>query len=55
MQTEIEILGYKVSTQGVSPLDSKNEAIKNWEALSTVLGNMVPSKFLNQISFSIIN
>jgi len=36
MQTEVEVLGHKVSTQGLSPLDSKIEAIKNWEAPSTV-------------------
>ena len=32
MQTEVEVLGHKVSAKGLSPLDSKIEAIKKWKA-----------------------
>ena len=32
MQTEVEVLGHKVSDKGLSPLDSKIEAIKKWKA-----------------------
>jgi len=30
MQTEVEVLGHKVSAKGLSPLDDKVKAIKNW-------------------------
>ena len=32
MQPEVEVLGHKVSSKGLSPLDSKIEAIKKWKA-----------------------
>ena len=32
MQSEVEVLGHKVSDKGLSPLDSKIEAIKKWIA-----------------------
>ena len=36
MQTEVEVLGHKVSAQGLSPLDSKIESIKNWKLPSNL-------------------
>jgi len=36
MRTEVEALGHKLSTQGLSPMDSKVEAIKNWKAPTNI-------------------
>jgi len=36
MQTEVEVLGHKVSDQGLSPQDSKIEAIRNWKEPTNV-------------------
>jgi len=36
MKEEVEVLGHKVSSKGLSPLDSKVEAIKNWKAPENV-------------------
>ena len=36
MQKEVEVLGHKVSVEGLSPLDSKIKAIKDWKAPSNV-------------------
>jgi len=32
MRTEVEVLGHKLTTEGLSPLDSKIKAIKEWSA-----------------------
>ena len=36
LQTEVEVLGHKVSVDGLSPLDSKIQVIKNWKAPTNV-------------------
>ena len=36
MQTEVEVLGHKISAKGLSPLDSKIESIKNWKLPSNL-------------------
>jgi len=36
MQTEVEVLGHKVSSEGLSPLENKVEAIKEWKAPSNI-------------------
>ena len=36
MQTEVDVLGHRVTTEGLKPIDSKVEAIKNWKAPSDV-------------------
>jgi len=35
-QSEVEVLGHKVSVDGLSPMDNKIQAIRNWEAPSNV-------------------
>jgi len=35
-KTEVEVLGHKISTKGLSPMDSKIEAIKKWQAPSNL-------------------
>ena len=36
MQTEVEVLGHKVSSEGLSPFENKVEAIKEWKAPSNI-------------------
>ena len=36
MQPEVEVLGHKVSAQGLSLLESKIESIKNWKSPSNL-------------------
>jgi len=36
MQPEVEVLGHKVSAEGLSPLDNKIKAIKEWKPPTTV-------------------
>ena len=36
MQTEVEVLGHKLTTEGLSPMDSKVEAIRNWKSPTNV-------------------
>ena len=36
MRTEVEVLGHKLTTKGLCPMDSKIEVIKNWKAPTTV-------------------
>ena len=36
MQTEVEVLGHKVSSEGLSPLENKVIAIKEWKAPSNI-------------------
>jgi len=35
MQSEVEILGHKVSSEGLSPLDNKVQVIKAWNPPTT--------------------
>ena len=36
LQTEVDVLGRKLNTQGLSPMESKITAIKKWEAPSSL-------------------
>jgi len=36
MQTEVDVLGHRVTTEGLKPSDSMRETIKNWKAPSDV-------------------
>jgi len=36
MKTELEILGHKVSSEGLNPLENKVKAIKEWKAPSNI-------------------
>jgi len=36
MQTEVDVLGHKVTPKGLKPINSKVEPIRNWKAPSDV-------------------